>query len=32
MKAKLRNWRHTFYVGATLATFLLASGARWKNH
>jgi hypothetical protein len=30
MKAK--NWRHMLYVGATLATFLLAAGARYKNH
>ncbi len=29
MKAK--NWRHMLYVGATLATFLLAAGAKFKN-
>jgi hypothetical protein len=23
--------RHLLYVGATLATFLLAAGAKWKN-
>jgi hypothetical protein len=29
----MRNnrWRHLMYVGATLATFLLAAGAKWKN-
>ncbi len=25
------RWRQLMYVGATLATFLLAAGARWKN-
>jgi hypothetical protein len=30
MRANTR-WRHLMYVGATLATFLLAAGARWKN-
>jgi hypothetical protein len=30
MQAKTR-WRHLMYVGATLATFLLAAGAKWKN-
>jgi hypothetical protein len=25
------KWRHLLYVGATLATFLLASGAKWRN-
>ncbi len=29
MRAK--NWRHLMYVGATLATFLLATGAKWRN-
>ena len=24
------NWRHLFYSAATLATLLLAAGARWK--
>jgi hypothetical protein len=24
------NWRHALYVGASLATLLLAAGARWK--
>lgn len=26
-----KNWRHMLYVGATLATFLLAAGAKFKN-
>lgn len=26
------NWRHLLYTGATLATLLLAAGARWKPH
>jgi hypothetical protein len=26
------NWRYLLYVGATLSTFLLAAGAKWKNH
>ncbi len=30
MRANNR-WRHLMYVGAALATFLLAAGARWKN-
>jgi hypothetical protein len=25
------KWRHMLYASATLATFLLAAGARWKN-
>ena len=25
------KWRHLLYVGASLATFLLAAGAKWKN-
>ena len=25
------KWRHMLYVGATLATFLLAAGAKWRN-
>jgi hypothetical protein len=29
MRAKL-NWRHLLYTGATMATLLLAAGARWK--
>jgi len=29
MRGKL-NWRHLLYTGATLATLLLAAGARWK--
>jgi hypothetical protein len=29
MHGKL-NWRHLLYTGATLATLLLAAGARWK--
>jgi hypothetical protein len=24
------NWRHVLYTSATLATLLLAAGARWK--
>ncbi len=24
------NWRHLLYTGASLATFLLAAGARYK--
>jgi hypothetical protein len=24
------SWRHLLYSGATLATLLLAAGARWK--
>ncbi len=24
------NWRYILYTGATLATLLLAAGARWK--
>ena len=32
MKANSRNWRHLLYVGATFATFLLAVGAKYKNH
>jgi hypothetical protein len=24
------NWRHLVYTAATLATLLLAAGARWK--
>lgn len=24
-------WRRLLYTGATLATFLLAAGAKWKN-
>jgi hypothetical protein len=26
-----RNLRHLLYQGAILATFLLATGAHWKN-
>jgi len=29
MRAKI-NWRHLLLTGATLATLLLAAGARWK--
>jgi hypothetical protein len=25
------KWRNLIYATATLATFLLAAGARWKN-
>ena len=24
------NWRHLIYTAATMATLLLAAGARWK--
>ena len=30
MRAK--NWRHLMYTTATLATFLLATGAKWRNN
>ena len=32
MRTKLMsvNWRHLLYMGATLATMLIAAGARWK--
>ena len=26
------NWRYLLFMGATLSTFLLAAGAKWKNH
>jgi hypothetical protein len=26
------RWRSLLYTGATLATLLLAAGARWKPH
>jgi len=31
MRAKI-NWRHLLLTGATLATLLLAAGARWKPY
>ena len=33
MRAKIKSisWRHLIYTGATLATFLLAAGAKFKN-
>jgi hypothetical protein len=31
MRAKV-NWKHLAYVGATFTTYLLAAGAKWKNH
>jgi hypothetical protein len=31
MRQYARNWRHLLYVSATLATFLLAAGAKFKN-
>jgi hypothetical protein len=31
MLAKLKNMKHYLFVGATLATFLLATGAKFKN-
>ena len=32
MRSKLRtiNWRYMLYTSASLATLLLAAGARWK--
>jgi hypothetical protein len=31
MRSKMSvNWRHVLYTGATLATLLLAAGARYK--
>jgi hypothetical protein len=31
MRSTLKvNWQHLLYTGATLATLLLAAGARWK--
>jgi hypothetical protein len=32
MRVKLlgTKWRHMLYVGASLATLLLAAGARWR--
>jgi hypothetical protein len=34
MRAKINSipWKHLLYTGATLATFLLAAGAKWKNN
>jgi hypothetical protein len=32
MRARFRNMRHYVYIGATLATFLMATGAKFKNH
>jgi hypothetical protein len=31
MRARI-NWRHLMYTTATLATFLLATGAKWRNN
>ena len=31
MKATITRLRGLLYTGATLATLLLASGAKWKN-
>jgi hypothetical protein len=33
MRAKITAipWKHLLYTGATLATFLLAAGAKFKN-
>jgi hypothetical protein len=28
---RVNRLRHLLYTGATLATFLLAIGAKWKN-
>jgi hypothetical protein len=32
MRAKFRNARHYVYIAATLATFLMATGAKFKNN
>jgi hypothetical protein len=34
MREKLQaiNWRHLLYAGASLATLLLAAGAKWRPH
>ena len=32
MRAKIHNLRHYIYIGATLATFLMATGAKFKNN
>ena len=32
MIAKIKRLQGLLYTGATLATLLLASGAKWKNH
>jgi hypothetical protein len=32
MNTKTSQWRYLLYMGATLTTFLLAAGAKWKNH
>jgi hypothetical protein len=32
VRARIKvRWRYLVYTGATLATFLLAAGAKWKN-
>ena len=30
MREKLKGWKHLLYTSATLATLLLAAGARFK--
>ena len=32
MRGTIKKLRHLVYVGATLATLLMASGAKWKNN
>ena len=32
VNTKDTNWRYLLYTGAMLSTFLLAAGAKWKNH
>ena len=32
MRDMLKGWKHLLYTGATLATLLLAAGARYKPH
>jgi len=32
LRARFNKFRALIYTGATLATFLLAAGARWKNN
>jgi len=32
VNTKTSQWRYLLYMGATLTTFLLAAGAKWKNH
>jgi hypothetical protein len=32
LRARFSKFRALLYTGATLATFLLAAGAKWKNN